>query len=98
MSVIEKIYMELKERKPNLSKRTFSTSYLGASSGYMTTMTYYNREVSLKALAYLRGTLATEVRAWEEISATHNTERCKRNLQHAKRLYALATEKLLAAC
>ena len=95
MSKLEQIYTVLKEQKPELSKRAFSTDYLGASSGYMTTMSYYNREASLKALAHLRSALAIEVEAWEAISATHNTERATSNLEKARRLHAIATETLL---
>lgn len=97
MTTIEKIYEQLKQDKPHLSKRTFSTKYLGASSGYMTAMAYYNRDVSLKALANLRSTLATEAAAWREINATHNTERSKRNYQKALQLHSMATETLLDA-
>ena len=97
MTTLEHIYEQLKQDKPNLSKRIFSTDYLGASSGYMTAMAYYNRDVSLKALANLRSTLATEAAAWREINATHNTERSKRNYQKALQLHSLATETLLDA-
>ena len=97
MTILEQVYEQLKQDKPELSKRTFSTEYLGASSGYMTAMAYYNRDVSLKALANLRSTLATEAAAWREIDATHNTERSKRNYQKALQLHSMATETLLEA-
>jgi hypothetical protein len=97
MTTLERIYEELKHQKPELSKRTFSTDYLGASSGYMTSMAYYNRDVSLKALANLRNTLAMEVDAWKQIDATHNTERSKHNYQRAMQLHSIATETLLEA-
>mgnify|MGYP006444603549 FL=1 len=97
MNKLEKLYEVIKAQRPNLSKREFSEDYLEMSSGYMTAMSYYGRDISLKALANLTKTSRSEVDAWQAIHASSTTQRNKQNLERVQQLHAMATDTLLEA-